>query len=317
MITMVWGIGESMKVKALYIIPAVIALLLTPLLLVTVAEHVFAHANKAVSVTLPNGQERKVRLVIGHTNEPTTSVYPGVRDGQHYMELIISDNATRLPVPTGSTTLQVDKYYYTLEKAQEVIDAVRNGVMTVEQALDNATEKQLGVRLSPVFGQPGLYYARQIVTEGVYGYRVYGTIDYYGVATISIDERVFCTASPTEGGPAIDTSVLNTQGWRGSYGCVTDTREWAFPRSALQDNGMHNTSTDATGSITNASYTIAEKDVVLSSSSSTSSMQQQQQQEQLQQYSSSIPILQIASLSTLAAMAGILVVARRVRRERQ
>jgi hypothetical protein len=82
-----------------------------------------------------------------------------------------------------------------------------------------------GIPLRGVFGEPGTYMVRQIVKEGIYGYRVYGNIDYFGVDQIPIDSTVFCIT------PQGNTSKFNNAGWEGSYGCVEELDSLLFPEN--------------------------------------------------------------------------------------
>jgi hypothetical protein len=158
-------------------------------------------------------------MTLGHGNEPAFGVKPGVHDGKHDFELSIEDEATTLPVAGANLTL--DRYYFrdfrTFERASSV---------------ESATEVEKGIPLGGVFGQPGTYSVGQVVTDGIYGYRVYGTIDYFGVAQLPVDATVFCASS--EG----NTTKFNSPGWVGSFGCVDDIGSLLFPENNSAVNAI-------------------------------------------------------------------------------
>jgi hypothetical protein len=173
----------------------------------------FAHSETTLNVI---GEEehltdKKISLVIGHTDEPAYGALPGIDTGRHNFEVRLSDDATKLPL-TGAS-LQVDKYYF------KDIKSFNNAT----SAVDNADEIQKGIAVSPVFGDVGHYIARQVVKEGIYGYRLYGNISYFGVANIPIDTTVFCKSSDS------NTTKFNSPGWSGSFGCVENIASTAFP----------------------------------------------------------------------------------------
>lgn len=135
---------------------------------------------------------------------------PEFHDGKHGVEVFLEDTATALPITIAS--LKVDKYYFSDLRAFDKADSV-----------DDATEIKKGVELDGVFGDPGHYLARQVQKDGIYGYRLYGTIDYFGVETIKVDTTVFCESD--EG----DTSKFNSDGWIGGYGCTERIEDTLFP----------------------------------------------------------------------------------------
>ena len=106
----------------------------------------------------------------------------------------------------------MDKYYFTdfrtFERAQSV---------------NAANEIQRGVTLDAVFGDPGHHVATQVLKDGIYGYRLYGNVSYFGVADLTVDTTVFC--SSTEG----NTSKFNSPGWVGGFGCTENIDETLFP----------------------------------------------------------------------------------------
>lgn len=165
-----------------------------------------------------------IELVLGHTNEPAFGKKPGIHDGKHYVEVRLLDANTALPLQGGGndggdtlppTELFVDKYYF------EDIESFENA-----QSPEDADAIERNVPLTPVFGQPGLYYDRQIVDEGIYGYTLSGIINYYDVALVPLEPTTkFCTSE--EG----DTSKFDSPGWTGSFGCVENIKSIFFPPS--------------------------------------------------------------------------------------
>jgi hypothetical protein len=92
---------------------------------------------------------------------------------------------------------------------------------------------QKEVTVGSVFGDPGHYLVREVQNDGIYGYRLYGTISYFGVASVPIDATVFCTSAE---GP---TTKFNTAGWSGSYGCTEDIDDILFPEKNNDVNPSH------------------------------------------------------------------------------
>ena len=159
--------------------------------------------------------------MLGHTNEPTFGVLPGVHDGKHGVEVFLEDAATVLPL-TGAN-LKVDKYYF------KSINRFSKAT-----SLEQADTIQKNVVLGGVFGDPGHYLSRQIQQPGIYGYRLYGTIDYFGEGTIPVDLTVFCSS------PTGDTTKFNSENWFGGYGCTDNIKDIYFPggqghKSTFQD----------------------------------------------------------------------------------
>jgi hypothetical protein len=151
-------------------------------------------------------------VTLGHSNEPAFGAKPGIHDGKHDFELFIEDAATALPLAGANLTL--DRYYF------EDIQAFDNATSPTD-----ATEVDSGIPLRAVFGETGVYSVRQIVNEGIYGYRVYGTVDYFGAAQIPIDSTVFCTTATG------NTTKFNGPGWEGSYGCIQSIDGLLFPEN--------------------------------------------------------------------------------------
>jgi hypothetical protein len=201
------------------VLSAVLAIAVVPMAL---QQQAFAHAH--ISMDVPESAHlmgKQVSVVVGHTSEPTFGVEPGVADGKHNMEVLLSDSATKLPL-TGAV-LKADKYYFknieSFNKASSVNDA--------DEIVKNVT-------IGGVFGDAGHYVARQVQSNGIYGYHIYGTIDYFKVAQIPIDTTVFCTA--TDG----DTSKFNSPGWGGAFGCTGDINKIAFPKDAISSKTNDN-----------------------------------------------------------------------------
>lgn len=173
-------------------------------------QQAFAHASTTLTVSEEPVTGKKIRVTVGHTNEPTYGTKPGVHDGKHNFEVLLADSDTRLPL-TGAS-LKVDKYYFkdikSFNKAKD---------------LNKADDIEKGIAVGSVFGDPGHYMARQVQKDGIYGYRLYGTVSYFGEATVNIDSTVFCTFA--EG----DTAKFNSAGWTGSFGCTEDIDDILFP----------------------------------------------------------------------------------------
>jgi len=55
-----------------------------------------------VTINLAGG----IAVVVGHTDEPSYGVKPGIHDGEHELEVTLSDNATGLPI--GDAQLKTD-----------------------------------------------------------------------------------------------------------------------------------------------------------------------------------------------------------------
>ncbi len=200
---------------------AALSLVLTSGMLVQPA---FAHAVNIKSLKVEGAGERQITIVLGHSNEPTYGAKPGIHDGKHGVEVFLEDGATALPI--SGAELKVDKYYFkdfaTFKKAKSVKDA---------------TEIEKGVTLGGVFGDAGHYVARQVQKDGIYGYRLYGTIHYFSVQELKVDTTVFCRS--TEG----DTAKFNSPGWFGGFGCTDDIDDILFPtrNSDVNNSGERKT----------------------------------------------------------------------------
>ena len=200
-----------MKHRTTYLVMA--AVIATVLVAPSVLTTVSAHPHLILTPDETDHQQMNANpiiLTLGHTNEPAFGSKAGIHDGKHDFELFIEDAATTLPLAGANLTL--DRYYF-------------DGIQAFENASSpaDATEVDSGIPLRAVFGETGVYSVGQIVKEGIYGYRVYGTINYFGAAQIPIDSTVFCTT------PVGNTTKFDTPGWEGSYGCVHDIASLLFP----------------------------------------------------------------------------------------
>ena len=171
------------------------------------SEQAFAHGGQGFFVNLPNGESRQITVVIGHNNEPTTAQETGKASGNHPMELFIRDSATGLNL--ADADLKVDKYYYKNDKK-------------FNKAAEKGFEpRETDVTVSGVHGDPGHYFARQILAQpGIYGYHVTGTVSYFGVVDVPIDVKAFCRDAPSN-----DFTTL----WFGGFGCTVDVDDSKFP----------------------------------------------------------------------------------------
>jgi hypothetical protein len=175
-----------------------------------------------------------IRLVLGHTNEPAYGKLPGIHDGKHFVEIDLSDEATTLPIQGDNETADpelglvnteiiIDKYYF------KDIESFQNA-----DSLEDADAFELNVPMSSVFGQPGVFYDRQVIDPGIYGYTVRGVINYYDVANVPIPESTkFCSI---EGAEDI-LSKFDTPGWTGSYGCPENIKDIFFPPASKKHDG--------------------------------------------------------------------------------
>jgi hypothetical protein len=168
----------------------------------------FAHAHMTLTPEIEN--VNPISVVIGHTNEPTFGVEPGVHDGMHNLEVFLEDAETALPL--SGAQLSVDKYYF-------------RDLRSFERASspDRAYQVETNVTVGEAFGDPGHYEVDQIHQPGIYGYRLYGTIDYFGVAEVPIDTTVFCEMEDS------NTTKFNGEGWGGGYGCTGEIEDLYWP----------------------------------------------------------------------------------------
>jgi hypothetical protein len=190
----------------------------------TSIQPVFAHAETTLPINVDNQTGRSIVVVVGHSNEPAYGAKPGIHDGIHGLEVTLSDNATGLPI--GDAELKADKYYFT--NLQSFDNA---------RSVDDADEIQEGFDVRAVFGEDGRYEARQVVADGIYGYRIYGNVSYFGVANVTINSTIFCTDSDDADDEA-NTTKFNSPGWSGSFGCPQDIDTIAFPTNNTVLAGM-------------------------------------------------------------------------------
>lgn len=198
--------------KNIVSLTAIVAALALILLSPVAIQPAFAHVETTLPVNGDDQLDKSVAVVLGHSNEPAYGAKPGIHDGEHALEVTLSDNATGLPI--GDAQLKADKYYFT---DLQSFDRARS--------VEDADEIQEGIDVGAVFGETGRYTARQVVEDGIYGYRLYGNISYFGAANVTIDSTVFCTTSNDEG----NTTKFNTPGWSGGFGCPVDIETIAFP----------------------------------------------------------------------------------------
>ncbi len=177
------------------------------LITVPSAQHAFAHAHTTLPVTSP--VQRTISVVVGHTNEPTYGTEEGIHDGKHNMEVILTDAATGIRL--SGAQLKADMYHF---KGLQGFN---------KKTLDQVPYKKTAVTVGSVFGDPGHYIIRELQSPGIYGYHIYGTINYFGVATVPINTTIFCSSSQ---GP---TTKFNSPGWSGSFGCTEDIDSIRFP----------------------------------------------------------------------------------------
>jgi hypothetical protein len=159
---------------------------------------------------------------LGHTNEPAYGKLPGIHDGKHNLEVELLDAATLLPIPNA--TLFADKYYF------KNIESFKRA-----ESLEDADAIELNVPISAVFGQPGTFYNRQVIDPGIYGYTIRGTINYYDVAQVSLENTTkFCSI------PGEDLTKFDSPGWNGSFGCPQNIKSIFFPpASKYPDNNNY------------------------------------------------------------------------------
>jgi len=172
-----------------------------------------------LAVLFGDDDTNNIFFVLGHTNEPAFGVDPGVHDGKHNMEIRLSDDATDLDLPEGDTNLLLDKYYFKSVKKYNKAESV-----------EDATQVVKDFPIGQAFNDPGHYIHRQIIQDGIYGYRVHGTIDYFGVGDRDVDITFFCAADGMDD-PAKFESVgpLGAITF-GEFGCPESTDDIKFPQ---------------------------------------------------------------------------------------
>jgi hypothetical protein len=182
----------------------------------------FPHA----SIIIESDEEHinPIELVLGHTNEPAYGKLPGIHDGKHNVEVELSDANTALPIQGGEedpatleeepTDLRVDKYYF------KDVESFQSA-----QSLEQADASELDAPLTPVFGQPGTFFNRQVIDPGIYGYTIKGVINYYNQGLVPVDVTKFCSIE------GVDLTKFDSPegGWQGVYGCPTNIKDIFFP----------------------------------------------------------------------------------------
>jgi hypothetical protein len=189
---------------------AAIGLLLASSFTVTV----YAHGHLIITPDIEN--VNPISVTLGHSNEPAFGVQPGVHNGMHSLEVSLEDSNTTLPLVGAD--LRIDKYYF------RDFESFQNAT-----SLEQADQVEQNITVGEVFGEPGQYRALQVVQPGIYGYRLYGTINYFEVAEVPIDTVFFCTLNSDDDGASANTSKFNSEGWEGEYGCVSDINDIYFP----------------------------------------------------------------------------------------
>lgn len=173
-------------------------------------QQVFAHQRMDIPTT---HFSTNIRVTVGHANEPAFGISRGVHDGLHGFEMSIVDKDTKLPVSSTGTSLKIDKYYFkNVERYNKAV------------SLNQADKTEKNIPFGSLFGSPGMYLHRQIIDNGVYGYRVYGAISYYGIKTIPIDVIAFCDDDAMNSKTKFESGV-----WTGSFGCPTSVDAISFP----------------------------------------------------------------------------------------
>lgn len=174
------------------------------------AQQAFAHAHTELAVSENHVAGKMIQMVVGHTGEPTYGLRPGMHDGKHNLEVLLSDSATSLPLAGAS--LKADKYYF--KGMQSFSNA---------ESVNDADQVVRGASVAAVFGDAGHYMSRQVQKPGIYGYRIYGNVSYFGVESVPLDSTVFCNSRSG------NTTKFNSPGWSGGFGCTEDINSVAFP----------------------------------------------------------------------------------------
>ncbi len=191
------------------------AVLAVVLVTTITTQEAFAHSSRTESFNM-HGTNHEIRVVLGHTNEPTYGFQTGIHDGKHNLEVTISDKPTTLRL--SGANLKADMYYF---------KNIKN--FNKAATLNDADDVIKGVTIGSVFGDPGRYIIRELQEPGIYGYRIYGMINYFGVKQVPIDATVFCTS------PEGSTTKFNTSGWSRSFGCTDDINSIKFPKKSKRD----------------------------------------------------------------------------------
>jgi hypothetical protein len=180
----------------------------------------FPHAS--IIIDPEDEHANDIQVVLGHTNKPAYGKLPGIHDGKHFLEVDLSDAATTLPIPNA--TLFADKYYF-----KNIASFQR------AESLEDADAIQLNVSISAVFGQPGTFYNRQVIDPGIYGYTIRGTIDYYNVTTVPLEDTTkFCSI------PGENLTKFDSPGWNGSFNCPQNIKSIFFPPASKYPDNYDN-----------------------------------------------------------------------------
>lgn len=171
----------------------------------------FPHASLVIDPEDEHAND--IRVVLGHTNEPAYGKLPGIHDGKHNLEVDLSDDATTLPIPNA--TLFADKYYFKNIPSFQRADS-----------LEDADAIQLNVPLTAVFGQSGTFVNRQVIDPGIYGYTIRGTINYYDVAQVPVENITKFCSIPGQNLTKFDSPQ---DSWTGSYECPKNIKSIFFP----------------------------------------------------------------------------------------
>ena len=146
-----------------------------------------------------------IKIVIGHSNEPSFGHEEGVWLGMHNVNAILSQD----DIPIGDATLQVDKYYFEDAKQYNKADS-----------LDDAEQESLANELSKQYGTDNRYESRQIVTDGIYVYRVYGEAN-----SQDVDVTVACFDEDMDDPYKFNNYDSSTK----KFGCPENIEDLKFP----------------------------------------------------------------------------------------
>jgi hypothetical protein len=212
-----------------------------------------AHASWTISPhdTVNNYLNKKIRVVIGETDEPAYS------DELANFELTISDANTLLKVPNAfrdftnanAQALWVDAYFYPTGTTPGLTGADCGTTKVKTSPTDTAyvcgpaagyTAEKTGQNVRNIFGKPGVYQAdAQWYTEaGRTLYHMYGKINYYNDVMIPIDIWTDGTAANSK---ATNGQVTFTSG--GSFG-LTDRTTQFWPQNSEQPENMRQAMAD-------------------------------------------------------------------------
>jgi hypothetical protein len=235
-------------------------------------QQAFAHASTSLTVEDGPAEGSVIRVVVGHSSEPSYGALPGIHDGKHNLEILLTDDATRMPLSGAS--LKADKFYFeSLSKFKAA------------KGPNSADEVETGIVVGSVFGDPGHYVHRQVQKDGIYGYRIYGTVDFFGEGSADIDKTVFCT---TEAG---GTTKFNKGGWSGAFGCTEEIEDILFPEDneALEEASLEGVTTQ--GTIQQAGLMASASQTSIASNTTTPG--------------SAMPLFQILAVGATAVVGGI------------